>query len=124
MYKYKFMILLTAFALAGCSATFPVRGLLKNPTDRFHGEINISSGKRATFTFTSLSRKKCYGVASFSDSGNGTAEFQCVDSRSGELMMGNLILSAGSSNGHGYGYGKLTDGQKITLQIGEWLSGI
>ncbi len=111
----KMVILLVAFLLAGCASTFSVKGTLRNSVDKFNGEINNRFDKSGTFTFTSLSGITCSGEFKFFYKGNGAGECKCGDGRSGTFM-----LSAGSYDGQGYGYGKLSDGEEFIFQVGKW----
>ena len=99
-----------ALALAGCSMTLPVRGIVQNSDETFTGSATGYMGGSGDLTIVSNKGVSCTGDFVYVTSRTGEGVFQCSDGRSGPFS----FVSTGS---RGTGFGDL-GGERFTFTFG------
>jgi hypothetical protein len=105
----------TAFCVAGCSATYPIRGVVDKTNERFLGSTTVSAAEEnGTITIVTDKDATCTGAYPrvFSSTVSGRGTFTCSDGRTG------MFAFAGQAR-YGNGFGKFSDGHKFTFTYGD-----
>lgn len=99
-----------AVALAACSMSLPVEGLVENSTETFTGTATGQLGGGGTITITTNGGTVCQGDFVYTTRREGKGTFRCSDGRSGPFE----FVSTGM---RGTGTGDF-GGQRFTFTFG------